>query len=449
MSESETIAAIATPPGRGGVCIIRASGPQSQAIARAVTGKVPQPRYASFCRFKDKQGQLIDEGLALYFPAPHSFTGEDVLELHGHGGIVVSDMILQSVLDAGARMARPGEFSERAFLNDKLDLAQTEAVVDLIDAGSRKAARAAVRTLDGEFSHHVNELLQELTDLRIYVESSLDFADEEIEFIGAGDIEGRLIRLGDTIQQLSEVANRGRVLGEGLHIVIAGKPNAGKSSLMNALCGRDSAIVTEIPGTTRDVLRENIQIEGIPIHLHDTAGLREQVEPIEQEGIRRAKDSISVADLVLWVHDDTTELDSSDYRALDTEKLVLVKNKIDLSGKSAGQVMENGHDCLRISINSDDGMDVLRKYIVGYAACNEQAENEFSARRRHLDALERTQEYLTYAKTRLAEQLASSGTGELLAEELRLAQQCLAEITGEFTPDDLLGKIFTEFCIGK
>ncbi|MCW8963976.1 MAG: tRNA modification GTPase, partial [Gammaproteobacteria bacterium] len=256
MSESETIAAIATPPGRGGVCIIRASGPQCQAIARAVTGKVPQPRYASFCHFKDKQGQLIDEGLALYFPAPHSFTGEDVLELHGHGGIVVSDMILQSVLDAGARMARPGEFSERAFLNDKLDLAQTEAVVDLIDAGSRQAARAAVRTLDGEFSHHINELLQELIDLRIYVESSLDFADEEIEFIEAGDIEGRLIRLGDTIQQLSEVANRGRVLGEGLHIVIAGKPNAGKSSLMNALCGRDSAIVTEIPGTTRDVLRE-------------------------------------------------------------------------------------------------------------------------------------------------------------------------------------------------
>lgn len=448
-SESETIAAIATPPGRGGVCIIRVSGLQCQSIARAVAGKVPKPRYATFCRFKDNQDQLIDEGLLLYFPAPHSYTGEDVLELHGHGGVIVSDMILQSVLDAGARMARPGEFSERAFLNDKLDLAQVEAVVDLIDAGSRQAAQAAARTLEGDFSRHIHDLLRELTDLRMYVESSLDFVDEEIELLRAGDIENRLARLAATLDQLTHAANHGRVLGEGLHIVIAGKPNAGKSSLMNSLCGRSSAIVTDIPGTTRDVLRENTEIGGVPIHLYDTAGLREQADPIEREGIRRAKDSIATADIVLWVHDDTTELDNLDDSVLSADKLLLIRNKIDLSGKVSTQVMENGHDCLLISVSRGEGLDELERYIVNCAVNTEQSENEFSARRRHLDVLRLTQEHLDKARIRLAEQFALDGAGELLAEELRLAQRALAEITGEFTSDDLLGKIFTEFCIGK
>ena len=377
---------------------------------------------------------------------PHD---QRVLELHGHGGVVVSDMILQAVLAAGARMARPGEFSERAFINDKLDLAQAEAVVDLIDAGSRQAARAAIRTLEGDFSAQVNQLLHELTELRIYIESSMDFADEEIEFIQSGDIQNRLQRLTDNINQLSQTAERGCLLGEGLHLVIAGKPNAGKSSLMNALCGRDSAIVTDIPGTTRDILREKIQIKGIPIHLHDTAGIRDQVEPIEREGIRRAIDTISVADLVLWVHDDTTPVDQQDFSTLETDKLVVIKNKIDLSRKSPGQYMENGHSCLRVSIANGEGMDDLRKLIVKHAHGEELTENEFSARRRHLVALQRTYEFLCNAQSRLHEQLANTGTGELLAEELRLAQLALSEVTGEFTPDDLLGKIFSEFCIGK
>jgi tRNA modification GTPase len=449
MTETDTIAAIATPPGRGGVCIIRLSGSQCKRIAQAIIGQLPKPRYATFSKFTDEQGQLIDEGLALYFPAPHSYTGEDVLELHGHGGVIVSDMILQAALRAGSRMARPGEFSERAFLNDKLDLTQVEAVVDLIDAGSRQAARAAVRTLDGEFSRHIHDLLAELIGLRVYIESALDFADEEIEFIQSGDIENRLSQLLDKIQQLARVANRGRVLGEGLQIVIAGKPNAGKSSLMNVLCESNRAIVTEIPGTTRDVIRENVLIEGIPVHLHDTAGLRDWAEPIEQEGIRRAKDHVSVADLVLWIHDDSTEIDSADYLGLEGGQVILIKNKIDLSGKSAGLKREDNHDCLYISTTTGAGMDDLRSCIAHYAMGKEQGENEFSARRRHLDAIEQTQMYLENAQARLAEQLSSMGTGELLAEELRLAQHALGEITGEFTSDDLLGKIFTEFCIGK
>jgi len=449
MTHTDTIAAIATPPGRGGVCIIRISGSQCKHIARAITGRLPKPRYATFCQFSDEQDQLIDEGLVLYFPAPHSYTGEDVLELHGHGGVIVSDMILQAALQAGARAARPGEFSERAFLNDKLDLTQAEAVVDLIDAGSRQAARAAVRTLDGEFSEHIDVLLAELIELRVYIESALDFADEEIEFIQSGDIENRLSLLLEKIEYLAKVADRGRVLGEGLHIVIAGKPNAGKSSLMNALCGNERAIVTEIPGTTRDVIRENVLIEGIPIHLHDTAGLRDQAEPIEQEGIRRAKDHVSAADLVLWVHDDTTDIDAADYKMFEDADVLLVLNKIDLSSNAAGRTRINDHDAVLISTSTSMGMNDLRSCIAEHAMGKERGENEFSARRRHLDALKQTQMYLQNANNRLAEQLASTGTGELLAEELRQAQHALGEITGKFTSDDLLGKIFTEFCIGK
>lgn len=448
MSESETIAALATAPGTGGVCIIRVSGPHSETVARAITGKTLQPRYATFCHFKGTQGRYIDTGLALYFPAPRSFTGEDVLELHGHGGAMVSDMVLQAALQAGARMARPGEFSERAFLNGKLDLAQAEAVADLINAGSRQAAQAALRTLDGDFSRHVNTLLRELTELRVYIESSLDFADEDIQFIQADDIKKRLQRLSDSIMQLSRAAQRGRLLNEGRHIAIAGKPNAGKSSLMNALCGSDSAIVTATPGTTRDVLRERIQIAGVVIHLHDTAGLRARAEPIEQEGIRRAKDVIAKADMVLWVHDDTVDIDAKDYRALNANTLVLVKNKIDISGNAAGLTQEDGHRCVRISATLGDGLDELRALIADDGMGEERIENEFSVRRRHLQALQLTQQFLDDAKARLEQSMADD-TNELLAEELRLAHQALAEITGAFTPDDLLGKIFSEFCIGK
>ena len=448
MSATDTIAAIATPPGKGGVSIVRVSGPLAGGIAKTVTGDLPKARYATLSQFKFND-QVIDEGIALYFPAPASFTGEDVLELHGHGGVIVSDMILKAVLQAGARMARPGEFSERAYLNEKLDLVQAEAVVDLIEAGSEQAARAAVRSLEGEFSQHINGLLMLLTELRVYVESALDFSDEEIEFLQTGDIELRLKELKAKIHQLGITAQRGRILSEGLHFVIAGKPNAGKSSLMNTLCGRESAIVTELPGTTRDVLREHVVISGIPVHLHDTAGIRDGAEPIEQEGINRAKAHIANADLVLWVHDDSTPLVSTDYDFLPHDNLLIVCNKIDLSGNPPGLLNINQTDAVRLSARTGEGMKALEDYIVSHTVSSPAMENEFSARRRHLQALQMTEQYLNNATDRLAEQFATGGTGELLAEELRLAQHSLGEITGEFTTDDLLGKIFNEFCIGK
>jgi tRNA modification GTPase len=448
MPAVDTIAAIATPPGKGGVCIVRVSGPHAGDIAVAITGKLPQPRYATFCHFR-LNDEIIDEGLALYFPGPGSFTGEDVLELHGHGGVVVSDMILQAVLKAGARMARPGEFSERAYLNDKLDLIQAESVVDLIEAGSQQAARAAIRSLDGEFSAHISELLSELTGLRVYVESALDFSDEEIEFLQSGDIANKLEYLKEKIHQLTVSAERGCILSEGLQIVIAGKPNAGKSSLMNSLCGRDSAIVTDVPGTTRDVLREKVAIRGIPVHLHDTAGLRDQAEPVEQEGIKRAKNHIATADLVLWIHDDTTGFEPGDVDFLPHDKLLIICNKIDLSGNPAGETNMDCCDALRVSVASGQGLEQLEQYIVAHTMKGAPTENEFTARRRHLYALQETENYLDNAITRLSEQFATGAGGELLAEELRLAQHSLGEITGVFTSDDLLGKIFSEFCIGK
>lgn len=450
----DTITAIATPPGRGGVCIIRVSGPDVKDIAKTIVGKCPKPRYATFAYFRDPQNpdndsNIIDEGLALYFPGPNSFTGEDVLELQGHGGVVISDMILSAVLDAGARMARPGEFSERAFLNDKLDLAQAEAIADLIDAGSRQAAKAALRTLEGEFSRHVHLLLEELISLRIYVESSMDFADEEIELLQSGDVETRLDSLLHAVEKITRSASRGRVLGEGLQMVIAGRPNAGKSSLMNVLSGRESAIVTDIPGTTRDIIREQIIIEGIPIHVHDTAGIRDEAEMIEEEGIRRARDSMENADLVLWVHDDTIELDVHEYEQYKANDLILVRNKIDRSGRSEGQSIENQIPVVAISTTTEEGIEALRQQILQVAHVGHYQENDFSARRRHMQALNDTARYLDQANIRLKEQLQTGGGGELLAEELRMAQHTLNEITGEFSSDDLLGKIFTEFCIGK
>ncbi len=450
----DTIAAIATPPGRGGVCIIRVSGPDVRVIAQSVTGFCPRPRYATFTRFRDpsnsdNRGNVIDEGIALYFPGPNSFTGEDVLELHGHGGTVISDMILKSVLQAGARMARPGEFSERAFLNNKLDLVQAEAVADLIDAGSAQAAKAALRTLEGEFSRHIRALLEELISLRMYVESSIDFVDEEIELLQSGDIEARLNNLSIAIDRITITAGRGCVLGEGLHLVIVGRPNAGKSSLMNILSGRKSSIVTDIPGTTRDVIRENVILEGIPVRVYDTAGIREDAQRIEEEGIRRARDALANADLVLWVHDDTTDMDRHEYEKYQAGSLVIVRNKIDKSGRSPGKQMENGLPVVAISTETLQGVDLLHQEILQIARVGHCQENDFSARRRHLRALEQTGAHLQRACEKLEKQLQMGVSGELLAEELRLAQNTLNEITGEFTTDDLLGKIFAEFCIGK
>lgn len=447
---SDTIAAIATPPGRGGVCIIRISGNDIPRLAEKIIGKCPKPRYAQYAQFRDCQNnQVIDEGIAIYFPGPQSFTGEDVLELQGHGGVIVSDMILTAALNAGARVARPGEFSERAFLNDKLDLAQAEAIADLIDAGTQQAARAALRTLEGEFSKHIDTLLAELTGLRVYVESSMDFADEEIELLQKGDIEARLKKLHADISQVYQAAKRGRVLGEGVNMVIAGRPNAGKSSLMNVLSGRDSAIVTDIAGTTRDIIREQISINGVPVHILDTAGIRDEAETIEEEGIRRAKDSLSNADLILWVHDDTQTHNPSDYMAYTDKACLVVFNKIDLSGRAAGVVEEDVQPSVAVSTATSEGMETLREAILDRVNAGEQTENEFSARQRHMHALAETKTYLDAAVVQLQQQLKQGGGGELLAEELRAAQQSLSNITGEFTADDLLGKIFSEFCIGK
>ncbi len=445
---SDTIAALATPPGRGGVGIIRISGPYCQHIARRILAKVPQPRQAEYLPFTDEDGAVLDQGIALYFPHPHSFTGEDVLELQAHGGPVILDLILQQCIKAGARIARPGEFSERAFLNDKLDLAQAEAIADIIDASSEQAARAAVRSLQGVFSQRVNELLISLTELRMYIEAAIDFPEEEIDFLSDNNIYLRLDQLDRDFSSLMESTRQGSLLHEGITVVIAGRPNAGKSSLLNALAGKESAIVTEIAGTTRDVLREHIHIDGLPMHIIDTAGLRDSEDRVEQIGIQRAWSEIEKADRVLLLVDDRDGVTDEDRQILQQlpsgPALTIVRNKCDLSGNDATMEMVEP-PVITISAKQQQGVELLTKHLeqcVGYHA---GGEGEFIARRRHVDALERVGRHLHMAR----EQLQQARAGELAAEELREAQQDLAEITGEFGSDDLLGKIFSSFCIGK
>lgn len=440
--KTDTIAAIATPPGRGGVGIVRISGPDTADIAKGIIEKTLTPRQATYCQFKDNKNQIIDEGIALYFPGPHSFTGENVLELQGHGGPVVMDLILNRCLQLGARLARPGEFSERAFLNDKLDLAQAEAIADLIDSSSEQAVRSAQRSLQGEFSKAINKLLKEIIELRVYVEAALDFPEEEIDFLADKAITDRLEKIK---QQLSSVFNRaqqGQLLREGMHLVIAGRPNAGKSSLMNALAGTETAIVTDIAGTTRDVLRESINLDGMPLHIVDTAGLRHSDDPIEQIGIQRAWEEIKKADLVLLLIDATVGFKKEEQAILDElpERLEVLRvhNKIDLS-KNKKQTGE-----LAISAKTGEGIDALRKTLEQRMGYQSENEDSFIARRRHLDALERAQKAI-----KNTEQQKQNSAGELMAEELRLAQEALGEITGKFTSDDLLGEIFSSFCIGK
>jgi tRNA modification GTPase len=391
---------------------------------------------------------MIDEGIALYFPAPHSFTGEDVLELQGHGGVIVMDILLQRVLRLGARHARPGEFSERAFLNGKLDLLQAEAIADLIDASTAAAVRMAGRSLQGVFSQQVQQLVEQLIQLRLYVESAIDFPEEEIDFLTDGKVSTNLRHILKNTEALLNSANTGRLLREGMTLVIAGRPNAGKSSLLNNLAGHARAIVTEIPGTTRDLLSEHIQIDGMPLHIIDTAGIRESNDPIEQEGVRRARSKLAQADRILWVFDDRAD---PQHLALDHAKLpkevplTLIRNKIDLTGKPSSITQGELGIEISLSAKSGEGMDLLRQHLkqsVGYLGVEE---GEFIARRRHLDALERARHQLQQAVCMLEQQAA----GELLAEDLRLAQQQLSELTGEFTADDLLGRIFTTFCIGK
>lgn len=441
----DTIAAVATPPGRGGVGIIRLSGKLVPELALGILGSLPSPRKAVHCLFKAADGSALDDGIALYFPAPHSFTGEDVLELQGHGGTIVLDMLLKRCVELGARLARPGEFSERAFLNDKLDLAQAEAIADLIDSGSEQAARSALRSLQGEFSTAVNVLLTGLIELRVYVEAALDFPDEEIDFLADVAVTNRLESIKQQLHTIFLKARQGSLLRDGMHLVIVGRPNAGKSSLLNALAGQETAIVTEIAGTTRDVLRERINLDGMPLHIVDTAGLRESDDPVEKIGIERAWAEIAKADLILLLVDDTRhdEPENADILARLPPHLprITVHNKVDLSGKQPGKQGEH----LYISAKQSLGIDALRAELKTRMGYQGAAEDTFMARRRHLQALAETQAAVERAEFQLRE----FNAGELMAEELRMAQDALGQITGKFTPDDLLGEIFSNFCIGK
>lgn len=450
----ETIAAIATAPGRGGVGIVRVSGPRALPIAITLTGREPTVRHAHHGPFHADDGEVIDEGLLLFFRGPHSFTGEDVLELQGHGGPMVLDMLLRRCLELGARLARPGEFSERAFLNDKLDLAQAEAIADLIEASSAQAARNAVRSLQGEFSRRVHQLTEELIQLRIYVEAAIDFPEEEIDFLADGRVLEQLASVRASLSTVLREAGQGALLRDGMTVVIAGRPNAGKSSLLNALAGREAAIVTEVAGTTRDVLREHIHIDGMPLHVVDTAGLRDTEDMVERIGVQRAIEAIRQADRVLLVVDASTGQPDDPLQSWpdllavrpDPAKTTLIRNKADLTGESSSlSVDQDGHATLSLSARSGDGLELLREHLKQCMGYEQTGEGSFSARRRHLDALRKADEFLLAGHR----QLTQAGAGELLAEDLRQAQQALGEITGAFTSDDLLGRIFSSFCIGK
>jgi tRNA modification GTPase len=451
---SDTIVAQATPPGRGGVGILRISGPKVQAVAQAVLGKLPKPRHADYLPFLASDGSTLDEGIALFFPNPHSFTGEDVLELQGHGGPVILDLLLKRVLEVPhVRIARPGEFSERAFLNDKLDLAQAEAIADLIDASSEQAAKSAISSLQGVFSKKVNALVESLIHLRIFTEAAIDFPEEEIDFLSDGKIEAQLNEVITRLSEVRQEAKQGTLLREGMKVVIAGRPNAGKSSLLNALAGRDAAIVTDIAGTTRDVLREHIHIDGMPLHIIDTAGLREASDEVERIGIERAWQEIEQADRVLFMVDSTTTIETNPEKLWPEfiERLpkqmpvTVIRNKADLTGEALGYSEVNGYSLIQLSARTGEGMALLRDHLKQVMGFTSSTEGGFLARRRHLQALEKAAEHLNNGKY----QLITFHAGELLAEELRLAQEALSEITGEFTSDDLLGRIFSSFCIGK
>jgi tRNA modification GTPase len=474
----DTIAAIATPAGRGGIGVIRVSGPLALAIAEHFLGRTPKPRFAHRCRFCSASGELIDDGLLIGFPAPRSFTGEDVIELQAHGSPIVLGVLLRRCVELGARPARPGEFSERAYLNDKLDLAQAEAVADLIAAGSETAARAALRSLDGEFSRRIEALSRQLIELRVYIEAAIDFPEEEIDFLRTDEVRSRFAAIELTLHELLEGARRGQRLRDGLHVVILGAPNVGKSSLLNALAGFDRAIVTAIPGTTRDVLREPIDVDGLPITIVDTAGLRDTVDEVESEGIARAEREAGRADLVLWVVAEgewgmgnresgeerewgigngesesapsavTGSSDSRfpipDSRLLPAPRLT-IHNKLDLTGGDPR--IEHRADGVHVFLSAKTGigLDLLRRALLDHAGLGDGSSGDFSARARHVIALERTREHISSARAHALD----SGQGELAAEDLRLAHDALGEIVGRFRADDLLGEIFSSFCIGK
>ncbi|MBT8146870.1 MAG: tRNA uridine-5-carboxymethylaminomethyl(34) synthesis GTPase MnmE [Gammaproteobacteria bacterium] len=498
ITDTDTICAIATPLGRSGVGIVRISGPDCQRLSRQILGFDPKPRKAYFTEFHGPDSSIVDRGIAIYFKAPNSFTGEDILELQGHGGIFILNSILKSVLDMGCRIARPGEFSERSFINNKMDLAQVEAIADLINANTEQAAKSAFRTLEGAFSQRINELVASITELRVYLEAAIDFTDEDIDFISEGNTVEKLQTIIDQTEAVFKQARVGAILQEGIKVAIAGRPNAGKSSLLNSLSGRETAIVTDIPGTTRDTLKELIDVDGIPVHIIDTAGLRQSTDVVEQEGVRRAREVIENADLVMLVADSQLMQDESGVldqhfaetqlpeQTLEAGRLLVVYNKIDLlesdrqpslpfstldrsldrsldssqdssldssqentrnSSKFIAQVMIMGRQVpsVMVSAKTDAGIDQLREQIknmVGYTASEE---GSFSARERHIRALRSACTALETANS----QLLGRGNLELVAEDLRQAQNFLGEITGQVTSDDLLGQIFSTFCIGK
>ncbi|WP_394173048.1 tRNA uridine-5-carboxymethylaminomethyl(34) synthesis GTPase MnmE [Thalassotalea litorea] len=454
LSNIETIAAQATPPGRGGVGIIRVSGPLASHAAEQLLGKVPKTRYAEYLSFFDKNQDVIDQGIALFFKGPNSFTGEDVLELQGHGGPVILDMLLKHIISLdNIRMAKPGEFSEQAFINDKLDLTQAEAIADLINSSSEQAARAALHSLQGDFSKLVHQLVDDVIHLRMYVEAAIDFPEEEIDFLKDDNVSSSLRALIEQVADVLAKAQQGSIIREGMRVVIAGRPNAGKSSLLNALSGRESAIVTDIEGTTRDVLTEQIHIDGMPLHIIDTAGLRESPDKVEQIGIERAWKEIKQADRVLLMIDsqqdetiDPTQFWPEFFKQLpDNMGLTIIRNKADISGQVCGYKVSHEKPTITLSAKTGDGIDALTEHLKQCMGYEGNAEGGFMARRRHIQALETAQQHLLTGQ----EQLLSFMAGEILAEELRITQQALNEITGEFTSDDLLGQIFSSFCIGK
>lgn len=442
-SHSETIAAVATAPGRGGIGVVRVSGADLGDLIQGIVGRPLEPRRATYARFRDDHGASLDEGIALYFRAPHSFTGEDILELQGHGGPQVLQLVLERCLELGARRAEPGEFSRRAFLNDKIDLAQAESIADLIDAQSREAARSAVRSLTGEFSARIHELVDALIHLRMLVEATLDFPEEEIDFLEKADAYGRLRRIDAQLGAVLAQAKQGALLREGLNVVLIGQPNVGKSSLLNRLAGFEAAIVTEIAGTTRDAVREAILIDGVPLHVTDTAGLRDTDDPVEKIGILRTWDAIAKADVALLLTDAAHGVGTNEQAILARLPhipLLTLHNKIDTLGESAR--LGEGDLEIWLSAKTGAGVDLLKRRLLDLAGWRGAGEGSYMARGRHLDALRRAETHLGAARTQTSQL-------ELFAEELRLAQEALSEITGEFSADDLLGEIFSRFCIGK
>ncbi len=443
--QDDTIVARATPPGRGGIAVIRLSGPGVGEVAAGMLGKLPEPRRAELRKFVDATGEPIDSGIALLFPAPHSFTGEDVLELQGHGGAMVCDLLIERAIELGARIADPGEFSRRAFLNDRMDLAQAEAIADLIDSGSRSAARAAQRSLRGDFSDAVTDLNESITRLRTHVEAAIDFPEEEIDFLRDAALLERIAGVERQFGELERVARQGCLLRDGVTVVVAGRPNVGKSSLLNALAGYEAAIVTDVAGTTRDLVREQLDLDGLPLHVVDTAGLRPWKDRVEQEGIRRARAELGSADHALIVLDAScadNDLDALTAELPDGLGYTVVRNKIDLTGEPAGPVTGGS---VNVSALQRDGIEALRTHLKSVLGYEPPPEGAITARRRHLESLARARQHFDLAR----QQLEKHAAGELMAEELLQVQNALAEITGEFHNDDLLGQIFSSFCIGK